>query len=125
MLWIQNLFLISLLLMPGIVSAQPISLAEVIRETIFKSPDIPLSQLNTDLVKTEQQRIEGILDPNYTMRVSHSDETIPTANPFAADQTQFSQLTGAITLPFQDGSTLTGSVDYSRNCLIAMAHPLR
>ncbi|MCK5307735.1 MAG: TolC family protein, partial [Zetaproteobacteria bacterium] len=113
MLRIRNIFLIYILLMPGMASAQSISLADVIYETFANNPDIPLSQLGRDFVKVEQQRIEGMLDPNVSARVGYSDEKTPTASPFASNKTQFGQFSGAVTKPLQDGSTLTGSLDYN------------
>jgi outer membrane protein TolC len=113
MLRIRNVFLIYILLMPGMASAQSISLADVIYETFANNPDIPLSQLGRDFVKVEQQRIEGMLDPNVSARVGYSDEKTPTASPFASNKTQFGQFSGTVTKPLQDGSTLTGSLDYN------------
>ncbi|MES0371318.1 MAG: TolC family protein [Mariprofundaceae bacterium] len=114
---IRNLLFLFTLVIPGLSFAEPVSLAEVIRESISKSPDIPLNQLNTDLVKTDQQRIEGMLDPNVSMRLGYSDEKVSTTNPFAADQTQFGQLSGTVIKPLQDGSSLTGSLNYNRTKL--------
>jgi outer membrane protein TolC len=113
MLHIRNVFLICILLIPGTASAQPISLADVIVETFAKNPDIPLSQLSRDFVKVEQQRIEGMLDPNVSGRIGYSDEKAPTVSPFAASKTQFGQLSGNISKPLEDGSTLTGSLNYN------------
>ncbi|MDX8403853.1 MAG: hypothetical protein R8K54_05550, partial [Mariprofundaceae bacterium] len=64
MLLIRNLLLLFSIVLPGLSWAEPMTLAEVIRETISRSPDIQLNQLNTDLIKTDQQRIEGLLDQN-------------------------------------------------------------
>lgn len=114
MLLIRNLLLLFSLALPGLSWAEPVTLAEVIRESISRSPDIPLNQLNTDLVKTDQQRIEGMLDPNVSIRLGYSDEKVPTTSPFAADKTQFGQLSGTVTKPLQDGSSLTGSLNYNR-----------
>ncbi|MDT8375325.1 MAG: TolC family protein [Mariprofundaceae bacterium] len=103
--------------MPGAVSAQSISLADVIIETFANNPDIPLSRLNRDFAKTEQQRIEGMLDPNLSTRIGYSDEKVTTPNPFAANNTQLGQLSGSIAQPLSDGSTLTGSLNYNRTML--------
>ena len=114
MLRIRDIFLICIFLIPGMASAQSISLADVIQETFANNPDIPLSQLGTDFVKADQQRIEGMLDPNVSMRLGYSDEKSPTTSPFAANKTQFGQLSGAVSKPLQNGSTLTGSLNYNR-----------
>jgi len=119
MFWIRKAAILYALMLPGLASAQAttiqsISLAEVIHETISKSPDIPLNQLNTDFAKTEQQRINGMLDPNLSMRIGYSDEKEPTTSPFAANQTQSGQFSGSISKPFQDGSSLMGSLNYNR-----------
>jgi len=117
MLRVRHFALIFMFLLPGSVSAQPISLAEVIQETFANNPDIPLSQLGTDFARADQQRIEGMLDPNVSARIGYSDEKVPTTNPFAANKTQFGQLSGAISKPLQDGSSLTGSLNYNRTKL--------
>lgn len=117
MLHVRNILLICLLIVSGTASAQSISLAEVIHETFASNPDIPLSQLGRDFVEVEQQRIEGMLDPNVSARIGYSDEKVPTTNPFAANKTQFGQLSGAVTKPLEDGSTLTGSLNYNRSKL--------
>jgi outer membrane protein TolC len=113
MLHVRNIFLIYILLMPGAASAQSISLADVIHETFANNPDLPLSQLNSDFVKTEQQRIEGMLDPNVSARIGYSDEKVPTASPFASNKTLSGQISGNVSKPLQDGSSLTGSLNYS------------
>jgi len=117
MLRIRNIFLIYTVFMPAVAFSQPISLAEVILETFANSPDIPISQLGRDFAKADQMRIEGMLDPNVSARIGYSDEKVPTTSPFAANKTQFGQLTGAITKPLQDGSSLTGSLNYNRTKL--------
>lgn len=117
MLHVRNILLICTLLISGTASAQSISLADVIHETFANSPDIPLSQLGRDFVKVEQQRIEGMLDPSVSGRIGYSDEKVPTVSPFASSKTQFAQLSGNISKPLEDGSTLTGSLNYNRTKL--------
>jgi len=114
MLWTRILPVFLILLAPNTVLAQTTSLADVIRETLSNSPDIPINALSIDNAKIEQQRIEGMLDSNVSMRLGYSDEKVPTTSPFAANKTQYSQLSGALTKPFENGSALTGSLNYNR-----------
>ena len=102
-------------LMPYHALAQ--SLDEVIHTVISQHPDIALSQINTALAHNEQARVQGLLDPTVSLGVSTSDETTPTTNPFAANQTQISQLHGSIIKPWQDGSSLSANLNYNRTKL--------
>ncbi len=106
-----------ILLLPAVAPAEPISLAHAIRETLAHHPDIAIARLGPEFSKSEQERLDGMLDPRVTARIGASDEKSPTTSPFAANQTQSGQVYGAITKPLQDGSTLTGSLNYNRTKL--------
>ena len=114
---IRHVVLFCSLLIPSIAFAQPISLAEVVQATLSNHPDIPLGELQTSSAQIEQQRISGMLDPRVSARAGASDEKSPTTSPFAATQTKSSQFSGSINQPLSDGSSLTGSLNYTRNRL--------
>jgi len=113
----RNIFFICLLLLPGITSAEPVSLVQALRETLANHPDLAIAKLSPEFSKTEQERIDGMLDPRVSARIAASDEKSPTTSPFAANQTQSGQFHGGITKPLEDGSTLTGSINYNRTKL--------
>ncbi|MDX8395301.1 MAG: TolC family protein [Mariprofundaceae bacterium] len=112
-----NFLLCCILVLPSITLAESMTLAEVVHETLTHHPDIPLSKINTAFAKIEQQRIQGMLDPNITANASISDETTTTTSPFAANRTQFNQFSGAINKPLENGSSITASMAYNRSKL--------
>jgi len=109
--------LIFALLSPSYATAQSMTLAEVIRETLANHPDIPISEIGRSFAQTEQERISGMLDPRVSARIGISDEKSPTTNPFAANQTQIGSFSGTVSKPLADGSTLSGSLNYNRTKL--------
>ncbi|MDX8389561.1 MAG: TolC family protein [Mariprofundaceae bacterium] len=106
-----------ILLLPNMVYGQSMSLAEVIREVLMNSPDIPVSRLSIDMAKADRQSIEGMLDPHMAMRLGYHEEKTPTTSPFAANKTQLGSFSGEISQLLQSGSTLTGSLNYNRSQL--------
>jgi len=111
------LVLICTLTFPATVSAEPISLAETIRETLANHPDLSIGEIGISMAAAEQERVNGALDPRVSASIGYSDEKAPTTNPFAAKQTQSANFFGMIAQPLSDGSTLTGSLNYNRTKL--------
>ncbi len=103
--------------LPGTAFAQQTSLAEVVKTTLSRHPDIPLGELQRSSAEIEQERLDGMLDAKVSARIGTSDEKSPTTSPFAATQTKSSQFSGSVNQPLSDGSTLTGSLNYNRTRL--------
>jgi len=97
--------------------AEAMSLPDVLRAVLNKHPDLALARIQEQSLRIESQNIEGILDPRVSLTGSLSDETTPTTSPFAASGTQNSIVTGQVSKLLDDGSTLTGTFQYSRTRL--------
>lgn len=106
-----------ILMLPVTVSAEPISLAKVVHEALSNHPDLPIGRIGISMAEAEKERIDGALDPRVAASLGYSDEKSPTTSPFAANQTQSGNFYGMVTQPLQDGSTLTGSLNYNRTKL--------
>jgi len=95
--------------------AAPISLASVIRQVLEHHPDISVSRLQTDKTRTDQQRIEGQLDPQISLSILATDNQDPAnfeLNPILSSTSQ--QIKGDITKPLASGGTVTLGIDYQR-----------
>lgn len=109
-----------LALLPCLFLAQPplaaaeLTLSDVLQRTLAQHPDLSLSHIGTAMAETDAMRIEGMLDPQVKGAIGYSDEKTPTTSPFAATRTNISRLSGSITKPLQDGSSLTGMLNYNR-----------
>lgn len=115
MLRIQALWLcFSLCLLPSFSMAQTISLSEVLHIVLKSHPDLALARVQERSLHIERQNIEGMLDPKISLAGSLSDETSPTTSPFAASGNNRRLISGNITKLLDNGSTLTGSFNYSR-----------
>lgn len=111
------LVIICTLVFPATVSAEPISLADVIRETLANHPDLPIAGIGVSMAEAEQQRINGALDLVVSANIGYSDEKSPTTSPFAANQTQSGNFFGSVVKPLESGGSLTGSLNYNRTKL--------
>jgi len=96
---------------------QPTALRDIIIEVLARHPDLSLGQLQVDLTAAASDKLEGMLDPQVNLSGNYSDETQPTTNPFAASGTNLAGISGSITKPLSDGSTLSGSLQYNRTRL--------
>jgi len=98
--------------------AAPISLASVIRNVLERHPDISISRLQTDKTRTDQQRIEGQLDPRISLSILATDSEDPSNSVFNPIRSAtFQQIKGDITKPLSNGATVTLGVDYNRSLL--------
>jgi len=91
-----------------------LSLNDVLHIVLNSHPDLALARIQEQSLHIERQNIEGILDSKISLAGSLSDETTPTTNPFAPSGSRNGLLSGNITKLLGDGSTLTGSFNYSR-----------
>jgi len=91
-----------------------LSLNDVLHIVLNSHPDLALARIQEQSLHIERQNIEGILDPKISLAGSLSDETAPTTSPFAPSGSSNGLLSGNITKLLADGSTLTGSFNYSR-----------
>ncbi len=99
-------------------TAAPISLATVIRHVLEHHPDIPVARLKTDKIRTDQQRIEGQLDPALTVSLLASDSQDPSNSKFNPIQSFTSQqVKVGISKPLANGGTVSLNLDYNRNLL--------
>ncbi len=97
--------------------ATSLSLRDVLHEVLENHPDLSLSRLQVDLSATGTDKLEGMLDPQVKLSGNYSDETQPTTSPFAASGTNIAGVSGSISKPLADGSTLSGSLQYNRTRL--------
>jgi len=99
-------------------TAAPASLASVIQQVLERHPDISVSRLQTDKTRTDQQRIEGQLDPQISLSVLATDSEDPSNSVFNPIQSAtFQQIKGDITKPLSNGATVTLGIDYNRTLL--------
>lgn len=109
---------LSMLIAIPVAIAEPMSLAAVIRNVLAHHPDIPLSRLQIRITSTDQQSIEGQLDPQVTASLLSINDQNPTNslfNPVISNTLQ--QIKGDITKPLANGDTVTISLDYNRTLL--------
>lgn len=97
--------------------AESLTLDDVLQRTLENNPDINISRIGTSMAEAEAMRIEGMLDAQVKGRIGYSDEKSPTTSPFAPTKTTASTLSGSITKPLSDGSSLTGMFNYNRSNL--------
>jgi len=96
-------------------SESNLSLTDVLHIVLTQHPDLALARIQEQSLHIEKQNIEGMLDPKVALTSSLSDETKPTTSPFAASGSSNQLISGNITKLLGDGSTLTGSFNYSRS----------
>ncbi len=109
---------VSLLLTGISAQAESVGLSSVIRTVLAHHPDIPLARLKTEQTRTDQQRIEGQLDPQVKLSVLVNDNEDPSNSVFNPIQSnKFQQIKGDITKPLANGATLTLGIDYNRRLL--------
>lgn len=111
------LFLATALAFSTPAVAQPMSLADIVKQVLATHPDLTISRLDTSIAGTQTQQISGMLDPVVTARVGVSDEKIPTLSDFQASQTRFGQAVAGVSKPLASGGTLSAEIDYSRTNL--------
>ncbi|MDQ6959430.1 MAG: TolC family protein [Mariprofundaceae bacterium] len=100
------------------VRAEPVGLGAVIRNVLERHPDIPLIRLKTEQIRTDQQRIEGQLDPVLTVSLLVSDSQDPSNSKFNPIKSFTSQqIKAGISKPLANGGTLSLNLDYNRNLL--------
>lgn len=96
-------------------NSAPMSLESVIQQVISANPDLAVIAMKQDIAANNRAKIEGMLDPSYSVTAGISDEKKPTTSPFAATGTNSSRIQGQITQPLADGSSLSGQWSYARN----------
>jgi len=100
------------------VRAEPVGLDAVIRNVLERHPDISVVRLKTEKIRTDQQRIEGQLDPQITASLLSTNDQNPTNSLFnPVISNTFQQIKGDITKPLSNGDTVTIAVDYNRSLL--------
>jgi len=115
---ILSLSCCAILFAPWLAMASPISLGNVIQQVLERHPDISVSRLQTNKIRTDQQRIEGQLDSRFTLSVLATDSEDPTNSIFNPIQSStFQQIKGDITKPLANGATVTLGIDYNRSLL--------
>ncbi len=105
-----------MLFMAAPAQAEPIGLDAVIRHVLVNHPDISLSRLQLRITRTDQQSIEGQLDPQVTASLLSTNDQNPTNSLFnPVISNTFQQIRGDITKPLSNGDTVTIAVDYNRS----------
>jgi len=98
--------------------AESMGLDAVIRNVLEHHPDIPVIRLKTEQTRTDQQRIEGQLDPQVSLSILASDSEDPANSAFnPVLSATFQQIKGNITKPLANGGTVTLGIDYNRTLL--------
>jgi len=112
-------FVCLLVFLPVIpANAEPLDLATVIRTTLKRHPDMPLSYLQVRFAQTDQQRIRGQLDPRISASLLASDDENPSNSVFNPIRSATNQrIKGDITKPLANGDTVILGIDYSRTFL--------
>lgn len=122
---IQNMRLVLVVLFSSVIlfaavpaHTEPVGLDTVIRNVLKRHPDIPLARLQTKLTRTDQQSIEGQLDPQVSLSVLATDSEDPSNSVFNPIKSNiFQQIKGDITKPLANGGTVTLGIDYNRRLL--------
>ena len=96
-------------------ASDALPLAEVIRQTLSRHPDMALARLKSQTADVEPERLQGLLDPSYKISALVSDDRDPSNFKFnPTTDTKFAQLKGSISKPLAAGDTLTLGADYNR-----------
>ncbi|MDX8387677.1 MAG: TolC family protein [Ghiorsea sp.] len=94
--------------------AQTMSFEDVLNEAFSNHPDIAASHVKVKISEAGRRQVEGDLDTRYGASIGYSSDISPTTSPFAADETKVSFLSGQVSKPFADGSTLIGTLKYNK-----------
>jgi len=96
------------------VTSTPLSLKQVISNVIDHHPDLNLNRIDRSIAETENQRIEGLLDPIVSAKMLASEEKVPVSSDFQASETRTGQLNASISKPFSNGGTISANITYNR-----------
>ena len=100
------------------VQAKVLSLSDVLSNAFAKSPDLQTSNVQVHIQRANSLQLDGALDMQYGGSIGLSNESAPTTNPFAPTETNAAFVSGQVVQPFEDGSTLTGTLLYNSAELI-------
>ncbi|WP_198401654.1 TolC family protein [Ghiorsea bivora] len=100
------------------VQAKVLSLSDVLSNVFAKSPDLQASNVQVHIQRANSLQLDGALDMQYGGSIGLSNESAPTTNPFAPTETNAAFVSGQVVQPFEDGSTLTGTLLYNSAELI-------
>jgi len=103
--------------LPAWGAESSLSLQEILQSVLHQQPNIALARLQQQRQHIEHDNIEGMLDARISLSGHISDETNPTTNPFSASQTRLGRISGSITKPWENGSSLTASLNYNHTRL--------
>ncbi|OIO70502.1 MAG: hypothetical protein AUJ56_05810 [Zetaproteobacteria bacterium CG1_02_49_23] len=95
-------------------SSTPMTLDQTLRRVLSIHPDVALSAIREDISKSNRNKIEGMLDPSFSVTSGLSDEKKPTTSLFAASGSNTARIQGQINQPLKDGSLLSGQWSYTR-----------
>lgn len=96
---------------------ESMTLFSVIQTVLQKHPDIALADLQPEILQTEEQRLEGQLDPVISAKVGASNEQTLSTSQFSPSGTTFWELQGNITKPLESGDSVTLGLNYNRTFL--------
>ena len=100
------------------VQAKILSLSDVLSNTFAKSPDLQASSVQVNIQRANSMQLDGALDMHYGASIGLSNESAPTTNSFSPAETNAAFISGQVVQPFENGSTLTGTLLYNRAELI-------
>ena len=105
-------------------AADTLDLKTAIATVIAKHPDLAINRLDQQIAQTDSRRVEGMLDPVLSARVSASEETTPTSSSFQPVETRSGQFSGSIAKPLSNGGTLGANFTYNRTSQAYAPSPL-
>ncbi len=111
-------------LLPVLASAEAWSLAQVIQQTLARHPDLSISRLNLRITRTDQERLNGQLDPKLTINLLANDSQDPSNSKFnPVLSSTFQQFKAGFSKPLAAGGTLSMDIDYNRSLLSFQLDP--
>jgi len=99
----------------SMATAEEMSLKQIIETVLAHHPDLNVSRIDSAIAATETDRIEGVLDPLVSATATASTEKIPTVSDFQPSENRIGKLSGTISKPLANGSTVGADFNYTRN----------
>lgn len=94
--------------------AETMSLKQIVETVLANHPNLQVSRIDTAIARTDNQRIQGMLDTSVSASLKASEEKIPVSSDFQASETRMGQLSGTIAKPLENGGTLSANFAYNR-----------
>jgi len=106
--------ILSLFVLASPAATAEITLKQAIEQVLSEHPELAVNRVDRAIAATEAARIEGALEPVIAATLAVSDEKTPTVSSFQPSETRIASLSGSISKPLADGSSIGADFTYAR-----------